>query len=84
MIYEIRLSATAQRQFDKLEPILRQRIVRAIDRLAEQPRPAGNTKLIGSDLYRIRVWSYRILYDIYASQLRVLVLKIGHRREIYR
>lgn len=53
--------------------------------LAENPRPIGSEKLTGSeDLHRIRVGDYRILYQIQDDALLVLVVKIGHRREVYR
>jgi len=57
----------------------------AIDALAQEARPAGCVKLAGSpDLYRIRVGDYRIVYQIKDNELLVLVLSIGHRREVYR
>ena len=53
--------------------------------LASQPRPPGSEKLFGpEDLYRIRVGDYRIVYQIRDEELLVSVLKIGHRREVYR
>jgi len=53
--------------------------------LAENPRPNGSVKLAGPEpLYRIRVGDYRIIYDIRESELLILVVAIGHRREIYR
>ena len=56
-----------------------------IDALAQNPRPSGVVKLSGEDdLYRIRVGNYRITYSIQDNHLLVLVVKIGHRRDIYR
>jgi mRNA interferase RelE/StbE len=52
--------------------------------LAEQPRPPGAEKLSGHDLYRVRQGNYRILYEIIDQDLTVMVIKIGHRREVYR
>jgi mRNA interferase RelE/StbE len=52
--------------------------------LAEQPRPPGAEKLSGHELYRVRQGSYRILYEIIDHDLTVTVIKIGHRREVYR
>ena len=62
----------------------RQRIVRRIEALAEEPRPAGAEKLSGDDKYRIRQGDYRILYEIQDAQLVVAVVRIGNRREVYR
>ena len=52
--------------------------------LAEQPRPPGAEKLSGHDLYRVRQGNYRILYEIVDQDFTVTVIKIGHRREVYR
>ena len=62
----------------------RQRIVRKVESLAEEPRPAGCEKLSGYDRYRIRQGKYRIIYGIDDDELVVLVIKIGHRRDVYR
>lgn len=61
------------------------RLRSAIDSLAENPRPAGCVKLTGSNnLSRLRVGDYRIIYQIQDRMLLVLVVDIGHRREVYR
>ena len=61
------------------------RLRAAIDGLAENARPAGCVKLAGApDVYRIRVGDYRIIYQVKDAALIVLVLSIGHRRDIYR
>ena len=61
------------------------RLREAIDALAENPRVPGNVKLQGEgELYRVRVGDYRIVYQIQDAVLVVLVVQIGHRREIYR
>ena len=62
----------------------RQRIVRLIQSLAEEPGPPGCQKLSGYDRYRIRQGNYRILYQIQDNKLVVVVVRIGHRREVYR
>lgn len=64
---------------------LYRRLRAAIDSLGENPRPTGCTKLTGNDdLYRIRVGDHRIVYQIQDRVLLVLIVDIGHRREIYR
>ena len=60
------------------------RILQRIRSLADDPRPAGCEKLSGHERYRVRQGAYRIIYGIEDRQLLVLVVKIGHRREVYR
>lgn len=63
----------------------RQRLVRRIELLGEEPRPTGCQKLTGGgDRYRVRQGQYRIVYEIRDTQLIVLVVKLGHRRDVYR
>ncbi len=60
------------------------RIIKKIESLSENPRPQGHEKLSDQDLYRIRQGNYRIVYSIKDNILTVWVIKIGHRRDIYR
>ena len=62
----------------------RQRIVRRIEQLSEEPRPPGCQKLSARDLYRVRQGNYRIVYEVRDTDLIVNVVKIGDRKEIYR
>ena len=62
----------------------RQRIIQSIGLLADNPRPPGSTKLSGYDRYRIRMGSYRIVYGIEDDALVVYVVKVGHRKDVYR
>ena len=62
----------------------RQRIASRIRRLAENPRPPGCQKLSGRDRFRIRQGVYRIVYSIQDEQLVVVVIKVGHRKDVYR
>ena len=83
--YRIDVSATAERQLCKLEPEVRARIVDAIKNLASNPRPRGSRKLRGyEDVFRIRKGVFRIIYSIEDDRLLIIILKVGHRREIYR
>jgi mRNA interferase RelE/StbE len=83
--YDVQFAASAARFFRKLEPPLQRRLARAIDALAINPRPYGVVKLTDEDdLYRLRVGEYRIVYKIQDSQLIVLIVAVGHRRDIYR
>jgi mRNA interferase RelE/StbE len=55
-----------------------------VDSLADNPRPPSCKHLKGADLYRVRAGDYRVIYQIQDNILLVLVVKIGHRREVYR
>ena len=62
----------------------RQRIVKRIQALAEDPRPPGCQKLSGYDRYRLRQHQYRIVYEVRDAEVVVNVIRIGHRRDVYR
>jgi mRNA interferase RelE/StbE len=85
MTYQIEFTKQAAKQFKVLPDLEQQRISTKIDALAIEPRAVGAVKLVGAeDLYRIRVGDYRIIYNIQDDLLLVLVVKIGHRRDVYR
>ena len=85
MAYKIEFSSSAMKQFNKLPKEVQRKIVNVIDPLSEEPRPSGVVKLSGETiLYRIRVGNYRVIYHIKDDRLEVLILKIGHRRDIYK
>jgi mRNA interferase RelE/StbE len=72
--------------YRSLKPIPKKdvtRILRKTRSLADDPRPVGSQKLSGQERYRIRQGDYRILYSIEDDQLIVIVVKVGHRREVY-
>lgn len=63
----------------------RQRIVTRIRSLAREPRPFGSERLSGKgDLYRIRVGKYRVVYSVGDAELVVLIVQVGHRKDVYR
>jgi len=84
--YTVRIASPPTKFLEKLrDPSLLRRLTQSLRNLGENPRPVGCVKLAGPDaLYRIRVGDYRIIYQIRDSELLVLVVVIGHRREIYR
>ena len=85
MSYTVEISSLAARQIKKLPPDIQIQILVELAELAECPRPDNVTKLKGEDnVYRIRLKKYRIVYEIFDKHLTVLVVKVGHRREIYR
>jgi mRNA interferase RelE/StbE len=60
------------------------KILQRIDSLSSEPRPTGVEKLIGQDRYRLRQGNYRIVYSIQDKELSVWVVRIGHRKDVYR
>ena len=60
------------------------RVMERIRALADDPRPAGCEKLSGQERYRVRQGIYRIIYEVEDARLIVLVVKVGHRRDVYR
>lgn len=85
MTYRIEFTPAARRQLKKLAPDIRKRLSRVIDGLADDPRPPGTIKLSSVEHgYRFRIGDYRIVYELYDDKLVVLVIRIGHRREVYR
>jgi mRNA interferase RelE/StbE len=85
MTYQIEVVKQAAKQFKALPDLVQQRIAPRIDALAIDPRGLGSVKLAGAEnLYRIRVGDYRIIYSIEDDLLVILVVKIAHRREVYR
>ena len=82
---KIEISANAEKQLAALERDAQAGVVNAIRKLSENPRPRGCRKLRDySDVFRIRVGVFRVLYSIEQARLLILVLKIGHRRDVYR
>jgi mRNA interferase RelE/StbE len=83
--FRIELAPSAYRALGKLDPqIIRKRVEPHISALADEPRPIGSKRLAGAEeLHRIRVGAYRIVYRIEDDVLVVLVLKLGHRRDVY-
>lgn len=81
--YEIRLSQTVVKKLSKLPSDVEQRIIDSIELLINNPQPQGCKKLKGRDGYRIRIGDYRVIYQIKDKILTILVLDIGHRKDIY-
>jgi mRNA interferase RelE/StbE len=84
MLWRIQIEKRAQKTLLSIPPSQRQRIRLAIRALGEAPRPQGCKKLSNSEYWRIRVGVYRVLYKIEEKRLLILVVKVGHRREVYR
>ena len=85
MSYGISYVPSVAKALRKLDKQVARRIVRAIGKLADQPRPPGCVQLSdGNGELRIRVGDYRVIYEVIDNELVVLVLRVGHRRQIYR
>jgi mRNA interferase RelE/StbE len=85
MAYTVAFSPSAAREFRKLAREIQHRLRPRIDALADDPRPAGAKKLKSrEDLWRIRAGDYRIVYEVRNRNLLVLVVRVAHRRDVYR
>ena len=85
MTYRIDVAPAAARELRKLDPSARRRIQAAVELLAEAPRPPAAKPLVDSGgAWRVRVGDYRIVYDIEDDRLIILILRVAHRREVYR
>jgi len=82
--YSLEIKRSAAKELAQLSPKDRGRIVARIQALADDPRPVGAEKLSSQARYRVRQGDYRILYEIEDQILRIMVVKIGHRRDVYR
>ncbi len=83
-MYHIKFSRPAEKDYKKLPREIAERVDKAIKPLADEPRPANCKKLQNSHFYRIRVGDYRILYEIKEDTVIILVLRIRHRKEVYK
>ena len=85
MAYRVLLRRSALRELEALHQPIRRRVVRAIDALADDPRPPGAKLLSGPDRsWRIRVGDYRILYRINDDSVVVVIVRVRHRKDAYR
>jgi len=82
-MYRVDYSPRAFRDLRSLPRTIQERIRAKVDQLSPNPRVPGYTKLSGQSAYRVRVGDYRIIYEIHDAVLTVLVVRVGHRREVY-
>lgn len=83
--YRVLINPAAWAQIMALDAKQQARVVETIESLEQNARPSGVVKLAGNDdLYRVRVGDYRIVYQVQDAQLLVLIVKVGHRRDVYR
>jgi mRNA interferase RelE/StbE len=82
--YRITFARSARRELEALDARLIQRIMAAVDALAKEPRPRGCRKLRGeSNLWRIRIGEYRVVYAVYDEQQLVDIIAVRHRSKAY-
>ena len=82
--YKLTIRSTAEKELSTIPKKILRQVVTKIQNLADDPRPMGSEKLSGAEKYRIRQGDFRIVYSI-DDKLRVIdVVKVGHRREVYR
>lgn len=84
MKFVIRLKKSAQKELQKLDKSVAKRILARIYLLAENPYPSASEPLVGRSGRRLRVGDYRVIYEVLDSQLIIHVIRVGHRREVYK
>lgn len=84
MTWTVEFLPSARSQLLALDRPVQARILRSLDRLATDPRQAANVKVLTGGNYRLRVGDWRVIFGLRGDVLIVLVLRIGHRREVYR
>jgi mRNA interferase RelE/StbE len=82
--YKIFFRKSVQKDLETIPKKDLQRILKRIQGLANDPRPPGSEKLTGQEHYRLRQGIYRILYSIQDNELTIWIVKVGHRKEVYR
>ena len=84
MTYQVIIPKSVKKELDRLPDDVAQMILARLSALETNPRPADVKKLKGRDAWRIRVGDYRVIYEIHDRVLQIIVITVGHRREIYR
>lgn len=84
MRYTVIIPRSVQKQLDRLPDEILERVLRRLAGLEMRPRPADVKKLKGRDAWRIRVGDYRVIYEIHDRALQIILVSVGHRREVYR
>ena len=82
--YRVEVATRARRDLERLAPSILGRIHQVLTALGEDPRPTGSQKLVGLAAYRIRVGDHRVIYEIDDGARIVVVVRVRHRREVYR
>lgn len=83
-VYSVLIKKSATKELEAVPKKDREKLVAKIRNLANDPRPPGSEKLAGDDKYRIRQGVYRVLYEVDDTTIVVTVVRVAHRREVYR
>lgn len=83
MAYSLQFSKQAFKELEKINEPFYSGIKQAVATLTQNPRPKGYKKLKGRDGYRIKIGNYRVIYDIFDSELLIDIITLGHRKDVY-
>lgn len=84
MTYQLLIKPSARKELEQLSDSILRRIDEAIVKLSNHSRPVGSKKLVGAPLYRIRIGTYRVVYEIDDNRKTVTIVTVGHRGDVYR
>ena len=82
--YEIYFKQSVEKDFRAIPKKDLRKIIHCIEALYKDPRPPGHEKLTGQERYRVRQGRYRIIYSVQEKELTIWIVKVGHRRDVYR
>ena len=83
-MYRVDWTEKAFKQLNKLPRVVSKSIYNRVGELTENPRGSNDKKLVGKPFYRLRIGDYRVIFDIKDQELVVLILEVGHRKDIYK
>jgi mRNA interferase RelE/StbE len=82
--FEVRILPSVRKDLRGFPKESVRRILSTIEELAKNPRPSGCKKLTSSNLFRLRIGAYRIVYEVRDAEVVIVVVKVGHRKDVYR
>jgi len=82
--YEIYFKESVEKDFRTIPGKDLKKIIRRIEELSKDPRPPGHEKLTGQERYRVRQGLYRVIYSVQDKELTIWIVKVGHRKDVYR
>ncbi|MBY0384794.1 type II toxin-antitoxin system RelE/ParE family toxin [bacterium] len=82
--YQVYVLPSAQKEIEKLPKAIQNKIFKALLVLADNPYPVGCKKLVGVDAWRFRVGDYRVVYSIENKVLQIEIIRVAHRKDVYR
>tara|TARA_R100000027_G_scaffold32887_1_gene24093 strand:- start:489 stop:749 length:261 start_codon:yes stop_codon:yes gene_type:complete len=83
-LFDLEFASSIRKDLKKIHKKEVMKILTEIQNLAEDPRPTNCKKLTNEELYRIRIGNYRVIYEIFDERLIVYVVKVGHRKDVYK